>query len=188
MRAVIDRDEVLRLTRLARLKLGEDEIEPLARELSAILDHVGAAVDNDLGASTTSHVVEITNALRPDEPRASVCHARCGVAPSRQPSVATVFRYRARRRESYGDHRSVRRGGGAGDRDGRAVGGRAVQPAYRARAADDELNCFTWVVPEGSVDRRRAVTRRGMLPRQTHRWRACRWQSRMSYHEGVPSQ
>ncbi len=70
MRAVtIDRDQVLHVARLARLKLGEDEIEPMANELSAILDHVARIGELDLeGVSPTSHVVEITDALRPDEP------------------------------------------------------------------------------------------------------------------------
>jgi len=67
---MIDRDEVLHVARLARLKLGEDEIEPLARELSAILDHVAHIGELDLeGVPPTSHVVEVTDALRPDEPR-----------------------------------------------------------------------------------------------------------------------
>jgi aspartyl-tRNA(Asn)/glutamyl-tRNA(Gln) amidotransferase subunit C len=70
MRAVIDRDEVLHVARLARLQLGEEEIEPMARELSAILDHVAHIGELDLeGVSPTSHVVEITDSLRPDEPR-----------------------------------------------------------------------------------------------------------------------
>lgn len=70
MRAVIDRDEVLHVARLARLKLAEEEIEPLARELSAILDHVAHIGELDLeGVEPTSHVVEIADALRLDEPR-----------------------------------------------------------------------------------------------------------------------
>src|ERR1700716_3841193 len=70
MRAVIDREEVLHVARLARLKLGEDEIEPLARELSAILDHVAHIGELDLdGVAPTTHVVEMTGALRADEPR-----------------------------------------------------------------------------------------------------------------------
>jgi aspartyl-tRNA(Asn)/glutamyl-tRNA(Gln) amidotransferase subunit C len=73
MRAVIDSEEVLHVARLARLKLGEDEIEPLAKELSAILDHVARIGELDLdGVQPTSHVVEITDALRPDEPRPSL--------------------------------------------------------------------------------------------------------------------
>lgn len=73
MRAVIDREEVLHVARLARLKLGEDEIEPMARELSAILDHVAHIGELDLeGVAPTSHVVAITDALRADEPRESL--------------------------------------------------------------------------------------------------------------------
>jgi aspartyl-tRNA(Asn)/glutamyl-tRNA(Gln) amidotransferase subunit C len=77
MRAVIDRDEVLHVARLARLKLGEDEIEPLARELSAVLDHVARIGELDLeGVAPTSHVVADAMpahpALRADEPRESL--------------------------------------------------------------------------------------------------------------------
>ncbi len=86
MRTVIDRDEVLHVARLARLKLGEDEIEPLARELSAILDHVAHIGELDLeGVAPTSHVVDVTGALRPDEPRE--CLPR-EVALSQAPAVS----------------------------------------------------------------------------------------------------
>jgi aspartyl-tRNA(Asn)/glutamyl-tRNA(Gln) amidotransferase subunit C len=69
MRAVIDREEVLHVARLARLKLSEEEIEPLARELSAVLDHVARIGELDLeGVPPTSHVVEMTGGLRADEP------------------------------------------------------------------------------------------------------------------------
>ena len=77
MRAVIDRDEVLHVARLARLKLGEDEIEPLARELSAVLDHVARMGELNLeGVAPTSHVIADAMppppALRADEPRESL--------------------------------------------------------------------------------------------------------------------
>jgi aspartyl-tRNA(Asn)/glutamyl-tRNA(Gln) amidotransferase subunit C len=68
---VIDRDEVLHVAGLARLALREEELEPMARELSAVLDHVGMIGELDLGdVAPTSHVVEVTGRLRPDEPRA----------------------------------------------------------------------------------------------------------------------
>jgi aspartyl-tRNA(Asn)/glutamyl-tRNA(Gln) amidotransferase subunit C len=69
---VITRDEVLHVAQLARLALSEDEIEPMARELSAVLDHIAKIGELDLDdVAPTSHVVEIAGALRPDEPRPS---------------------------------------------------------------------------------------------------------------------
>ncbi len=70
---VIDRDEVLHVARLARLALAEDEIEPMARELSAVLDHIARIGELDLSdVAPTSHVVEVTGALRADEPTQSL--------------------------------------------------------------------------------------------------------------------
>jgi aspartyl-tRNA(Asn)/glutamyl-tRNA(Gln) amidotransferase subunit C len=80
MRAtVIERDEVLHVARLARLALSEDEIELMARELSAVLDHVAMIAELDLeDVAPTSHVVvsssqvEVTDALRADHARPSL--------------------------------------------------------------------------------------------------------------------
>jgi aspartyl-tRNA(Asn)/glutamyl-tRNA(Gln) amidotransferase subunit C len=70
---VIDREEVLHVARLARLALGEQELEPMARELSAVLDHIAKIGELDLeGVAPTSHVVELTGGLRADEPRPSL--------------------------------------------------------------------------------------------------------------------
>ena len=83
---VIERDEVLHVARLARLALSEDEIEPMARELSAVLDHVAKIAELELDdVAPTAHVVEITGALRPDEPRP--CLPR-EVALAQAPAVA----------------------------------------------------------------------------------------------------
>jgi aspartyl-tRNA(Asn)/glutamyl-tRNA(Gln) amidotransferase subunit C len=69
---VIDRDQVLHVARLARLELGEDEVERMCEELSGILVHIERIGELDLeGVPPTSHVVEVTNAVRPDEPRPS---------------------------------------------------------------------------------------------------------------------
>jgi len=69
---VIDRDEVLHVARLARLALEEDELEPMARELSTVLDHIAKIGELDLDdVPPTSHVVELTGRLRPDDPRPS---------------------------------------------------------------------------------------------------------------------
>ena len=70
---MIAREEVLHVARLARLELREEELEPLGRELSAVLDHIAKMGELDLeGVPPTSHVVEVTGALRPDEPRPSL--------------------------------------------------------------------------------------------------------------------
>jgi aspartyl-tRNA(Asn)/glutamyl-tRNA(Gln) amidotransferase subunit C len=70
--AVIDRDQVLHVARLARLRLEEEEIDRMSRELSSVLDHIEKISELDLnGVPPTSHVVEVENVLRPDEPRPS---------------------------------------------------------------------------------------------------------------------
>jgi aspartyl-tRNA(Asn)/glutamyl-tRNA(Gln) amidotransferase subunit C len=70
---VIDRDEVMHVARLARLALSEQELEPMARELSAVLDHITKIGELDLkDVPPSTHVVEVTGRLRPDVPRASL--------------------------------------------------------------------------------------------------------------------
>ena len=69
---MIDREQVLHVARLARLELSEDEIAKMTDELSGILGHIEKISALDLeGVPPTSHVVEVTNALRADEPRPS---------------------------------------------------------------------------------------------------------------------
>jgi aspartyl-tRNA(Asn)/glutamyl-tRNA(Gln) amidotransferase subunit C len=69
---VIDRDQVLHVARLARLELTEAELDKMAGELSGILDHVARMNELDLdGVEPTTHVVQLENVLRPDEPRPS---------------------------------------------------------------------------------------------------------------------
>jgi aspartyl-tRNA(Asn)/glutamyl-tRNA(Gln) amidotransferase subunit C len=67
---MIDAEEVLKVARLARLRLSDEEIEPMARELSTVLEHIERIGELDLeDVPPTSHVVEVTGALRADEPR-----------------------------------------------------------------------------------------------------------------------
>jgi aspartyl-tRNA(Asn)/glutamyl-tRNA(Gln) amidotransferase subunit C len=69
---VIDRDQVLHVARLARLRLSESEIDRMSRELSGVLDHIEKISELDLDAvEPTSHVIELENVLRADEPRTS---------------------------------------------------------------------------------------------------------------------
>lgn len=69
---MIDREQVLHVARLARLRLDGEEVERMAGELSGILEHVDRIAELDLDdVPPTSHVVELENVLRPDEPRPS---------------------------------------------------------------------------------------------------------------------
>jgi aspartyl-tRNA(Asn)/glutamyl-tRNA(Gln) amidotransferase subunit C len=70
---MLDRAQVLHVARLARLELAEGEVETMARELSAVLGHIEKIGELALeGVAPTSHVVDVVNALRPDEPRPSL--------------------------------------------------------------------------------------------------------------------
>ena len=70
---MIDRDQVLHVARLARLRLSEDEVERMTGELSGILEHVDRIGRLDLeGVEPTSHVVALENVLRADQPRPSL--------------------------------------------------------------------------------------------------------------------
>lgn len=69
---MIDREQVLHVARLARLRLTEEEVERMTGELGDILQHVEAIQALDLDdVEPTSHVIPLENVLRPDEPRAS---------------------------------------------------------------------------------------------------------------------
>jgi aspartyl-tRNA(Asn)/glutamyl-tRNA(Gln) amidotransferase subunit C len=70
---VIDREQVLHVAKLARLKLSEEEVERMTGELSHILEHVDRIAQMDLdGVEPTSHVVALENVLRADMPRPSL--------------------------------------------------------------------------------------------------------------------
>jgi aspartyl-tRNA(Asn)/glutamyl-tRNA(Gln) amidotransferase subunit C len=70
---MIDRAQVLHVARLARLELSEQEVERMSRELSDVLGHIEKVAELDLGdVAPTSHVIDVVNALRPDEPRPSL--------------------------------------------------------------------------------------------------------------------
>ena len=66
---MLDKDQVLYVARLARLELTDQEVERMASELSKVLDHIEKIGELDLTAvPPTSHVIDVVNALRPDEP------------------------------------------------------------------------------------------------------------------------
>ena len=74
---MIDRDQVVHVARLARLRLDESELERMSKELSGILEHVERISQLGLeGVEPTTHVIELQNVLRPDEPRPSLPRER----------------------------------------------------------------------------------------------------------------
>jgi aspartyl-tRNA(Asn)/glutamyl-tRNA(Gln) amidotransferase subunit C len=95
---MIDRDQVLHVARLARLRLTDEEVASMTGELSSILDHIEKIGELDLeDVAPTSHVIELENVLRADEPRPSLSRdAALAEAPDadgqgfRVPSPATV--------------------------------------------------------------------------------------------------
>jgi aspartyl-tRNA(Asn)/glutamyl-tRNA(Gln) amidotransferase subunit C len=69
---MIERDQVLHVAQLARLRLSDEEVERMSEELSSILDHIEKIGELDLDdVEPTSHVIEVENVLRDDEPRPS---------------------------------------------------------------------------------------------------------------------
>jgi aspartyl-tRNA(Asn)/glutamyl-tRNA(Gln) amidotransferase subunit C len=70
---MIDREQVLHVARLARLRLSDDEVEAMTGELSSVLGHIEKIGELELDdVVPTSHVVALENVLRPDEPRPSL--------------------------------------------------------------------------------------------------------------------
>jgi aspartyl-tRNA(Asn)/glutamyl-tRNA(Gln) amidotransferase subunit C len=70
---MLDRDQVLHVARLARLELTNDEVDRMAVELSHVLDHIEKIRELDLaGVSPTSHVIDVVNVLRADNPEPSL--------------------------------------------------------------------------------------------------------------------
>ncbi len=71
--AAISREEVLRVARLARLELTEDEVERFAEQLGDILEAVGKVAELDLeDVPATSHPLELVNSLGEDQPHRSL--------------------------------------------------------------------------------------------------------------------
>ena len=83
---MIDRAQVLHVARLARLRLTEDEVERMSAELSHVLDHIEKIGELELdGVPPTTHVVEVSGALRPDVVEPSLPRE---VALAQAPAVA----------------------------------------------------------------------------------------------------
>ena len=67
MEKKIDREQVRKVARLARLELGEAEVEEFTGQLSAILEYVEKMDELDTeGVEPLAHCLPITNVLRED--------------------------------------------------------------------------------------------------------------------------
>ncbi len=70
---MLSREEVDHVAKLARLELSDAEADTMAAELSHVLDHIDRIRGLDLdGVAPTAHVVDVTDAERPDVPRPSL--------------------------------------------------------------------------------------------------------------------
>ena len=66
----LSREDVLKLARLARISLSEEEVDTYANELSAILGYVEQLSSVDVsGLQPTNQVTGLTNVMREDEVR-----------------------------------------------------------------------------------------------------------------------
>jgi aspartyl-tRNA(Asn)/glutamyl-tRNA(Gln) amidotransferase subunit C len=70
---MLEREQVVHVARLARLELDEAELEKMATELSAVLDHVERIRELDLtDVQPTSHAIDVAGVMRADEPQPSL--------------------------------------------------------------------------------------------------------------------
>jgi aspartyl-tRNA(Asn)/glutamyl-tRNA(Gln) amidotransferase subunit C len=64
----ITAQEVQKVAELARLDIDDDQVEPLADQLAAILDYMDKLSEVDTSdIKPTAHAIELTNAFREDD-------------------------------------------------------------------------------------------------------------------------
>jgi aspartyl-tRNA(Asn)/glutamyl-tRNA(Gln) amidotransferase subunit C len=80
----ITRDDVAHVARLARLALGDAELDTFTAQLGAILDHAADVEALDLAdVAPTSHPYPLVNVLRPDAPGPTLSsHDALAAAPA----------------------------------------------------------------------------------------------------------
>ncbi|HVB92592.1 MAG TPA: Asp-tRNA(Asn)/Glu-tRNA(Gln) amidotransferase subunit GatC [Acidimicrobiales bacterium] len=80
----LSRDDVIHVARLARLELGDDEVELFTAQLRSVLDHAADVAALDLAhLEPSTRPIAVENVLRPDEPRPSLDRAEIlAAAPS----------------------------------------------------------------------------------------------------------
>ena len=73
VRASITREDVAHVARLARLSLGDDELDMFTGQLAAVLEHAQDVASLDTaGVPPTAHPLPLENVLRDDEVRPSL--------------------------------------------------------------------------------------------------------------------
>jgi len=79
-------DQVRWVAHLARLELGDDELQAMTRHLSAIVDYVNQLQDvNTEGVEPLAHALDLQNVFRDDEPAPSLTvDAALANAPDRR--------------------------------------------------------------------------------------------------------
>jgi aspartyl-tRNA(Asn)/glutamyl-tRNA(Gln) amidotransferase subunit C len=71
--SALSREDVVHVSRLARLDLTEEEVELFTAQLRTVLDHAADVASLDLShLEPSSHPIPLDNVLRPDEPRPSL--------------------------------------------------------------------------------------------------------------------
>jgi aspartyl-tRNA(Asn)/glutamyl-tRNA(Gln) amidotransferase subunit C len=82
---MLSREQVEHVARLARLQLDEAELGRMAGELSHVLEHIERIRELDLSdVEPTSHVTQVSDPLRADEPEPSLPHeVALAAAPER---------------------------------------------------------------------------------------------------------
>ena len=72
----LTREDAAYVARLARLALGDDELDTYAGQLATVLEHAAAVASLDTaGVSPTAHPLPLRNVLRDDEVRPSLDRA-----------------------------------------------------------------------------------------------------------------
>ena len=167
-RSMIDREQVLHVARLARLRAQRRRGRARwPRELSNVLDHIEKIAELDLeGVPPTTHVVEVDRRAAPRR-AAAVAAARGRARRTRptSPTAASASRARRHERADVDAHAPRRRPPRVAR--GRPRRRRAVRRLPRARRR-----------PTSSTPSCGSPTRRPTRRRRARRWAACRSPSR----------
>lgn len=90
----LTKEEILKISELAHVRLAEDEIDAFREKLSSVLEYVGMLSKLDLhDVEPAGHITGVTNVLRPDEVHATpseIRRALLDAAPAREGDLIKV--------------------------------------------------------------------------------------------------